>query len=91
MYCTIRHSAPLKKVLAEFEVKKVFTNHDYEPYAIKRDNAIKNFLQDENISFYSYKDQVIFEKSEIVKPDGMPYTVFTPYSNTWKKKFTPIR
>ncbi len=86
----VLHDTPLgafKKVLAEFEVKKVFTNHDYEPYAIKRDNAIKNFLQDENISFYSYKDQVIFEKSEIVKPDGMPYTVFTPYSNTWKKKF----
>ena len=50
----VLHDTPLgafKKVLAEFEVKKVFTNHDYEPYAIKRDNAIKNFLQDENISF----------------------------------------
>ena len=59
------HDIPLnafKKICKDFDVKEVFTNHDYEPYAIERDNAIKNFLADQNIVFNTYKDQVIFEK-----------------------------
>ncbi len=86
----VLHDTPLdafKKICKEFDVKEVFTNHDYEPYAIERDNAIKKYLADRNISFHTYKDQVIFEKSEVMKTDGTPYTVFTPYSNTWKKKY----
>ncbi|HEX5024427.1 MAG TPA: deoxyribodipyrimidine photo-lyase, partial [Agriterribacter sp.] len=62
-------------------------NHDYEPYAIERDTQVKNYLMEQQISFTTYKDQVIFEKSEVVKADGTPYTVFTPYSRVWKKNF----
>jgi len=69
-----------------FEVKEVITNHDYEPYAVKRDQQVSDFLASENIKFRSFKDQVIFERSEIVKSDGSPYTVFTPYSKKWKYK-----
>lgn len=76
-----------EKICNDFEVKEVFTNQDYEPYAIERDSKIKKFLEDKRIVFHSYKDQVIFEKSEVVKPDGEPYTIFTPYSNKWKEKF----
>lgn len=72
------------QLLNEFAVKKVFTNHDYEPYAIQRDKAIGHILQKEGISFHTYKDQVIFEKDEVLKDDGKPYTVFTPYSRKWK-------
>lgn len=75
-----------EKILNQFDVKDVYTNHDYEPYAISRDTKIKTFLANKNIPFHTYKDQVIFEKSEVIKPDGTPYTVFTPYSRTWKKK-----
>src|SRR5690606_1162321 len=60
---------------------------DYEPYAIERDTQIHDFLQQKNISFITFKDQVIFEKSEVMKPDGTPYTVFTPYSKKWKQKY----
>lgn len=69
-----------------YKVKAVFTNHDYEPYARDRDAAVGKQLQALNISFHTYKDQVIFEKNEVLKDNGEPYTVFTPYSKKWKSK-----
>ena len=68
-------------------IDTVFTNHDYEPYAIKRDLDIKEFLSTKNINFETYKDQVIFERNEIVKKDGTPYKVYTPYSKKWIEAF----
>lgn len=77
-----------KKILDEYNVKAVYTNHDYEPYALERDGIAKKLLEKNNIPFHSYKDQVIFEKNEVLKDDGKPYTVFTPYSRKWKSKLT---
>ena len=73
-----------KKLLLEYKVEKVFTNHDYEPYAIERDAKVEKLLNQNGASLYSFKDQVIFEKEEVVKDDGSPYTIFTPYSKRWK-------
>jgi len=75
-----------KKIVTDYDVKSVYTNHDYEPYAIKRDKTIQEFLEKQKIAFHTYKDQVIFEKNEVVKDDGLPYTVFTPYMRKWKAK-----
>ncbi len=75
-----------KELTSKYFVEKVFTNHDYEQYAINRDAAIADFLKERNIAFATYKDQVIFEKNEVMKDDGSPYTVFTPYSKKWKLK-----
>ncbi|NVO18304.1 MAG: deoxyribodipyrimidine photo-lyase [Bacteroidetes bacterium] len=72
-----------------YSVKAVFTNHDYEPYAQKRDCSIRDLLLRKGIEFITCKDQVIFEKEDIVKNDGTPYTVFTPYSSKWKSMFEP--
>jgi deoxyribodipyrimidine photo-lyase len=72
------------QLLKKYRIKKVFTNSDYEPYAIQRDADIEKLLQASGASLHSYKDQVIFEKEEILKDDGKPYTVFTPYSKRWK-------
>ncbi len=83
------HDTPLnafKKLLQQYPVEKVFTNHDYEPYARERDERIAAFLQQYNISFHTCKDQVIFEKNEVVKDDNRPYTVFTPYSRKWRAR-----
>ena len=77
-----------KKLIAENQVKAVFTNHDYEPYAQKRDSEIAAFLKSKNIEFHTFKDQVIFERDEVVKDDGNPYVVYTPYSKKWKEKFS---
>lgn len=66
--------------------KAVYTNHDYEPYANQRDEQVKSILDAKKVVFKSFKDQVIFEKTEILKDDGKPYTVFTPYSKKWKAK-----
>jgi deoxyribodipyrimidine photo-lyase len=74
------------QVLQQYEVREVYINHDYEPYATQRDTAISEILNAKNIPFLTFKDQVIFEKSEIVKADGKPYTVFTPYFKQWKAK-----
>lgn len=74
----------------EINIDKVFTNHDYEPYAIQRDYEIKQLLNKDSIEFLTFKDQCIFEKREILKPDTEPYTVFTPYSKKWKEKLSPF-
>lgn len=76
-----------KKIVEEYSVEKVFTNHDYEPYAISRDKEIGQFLKSKNIEFLTFKDQVIFEKEEVLKDDGDPYTVYTPYKNKWLSHF----
>lgn len=75
-----------KKLIADFDVQAVFTNKDYEPYSIERDSKIQNFLESIGIDFFSFKDHVIFEENEVVKNNGDPYTVFTPYCNKWKQK-----
>jgi deoxyribodipyrimidine photo-lyase len=75
----------ISKLLDKFHVRNVFTNHDYEPYAINRDDAVSKLLSVRGIGFHSFKDQVIFEKNEVVKPDGKYYSIFTPFSKKWKE------
>lgn len=72
-------------VVSTYNVKNVYANHDYEPYARTRDEKLREFLRHEDIPFLTYKDQVIFEKDEVTKADGKPYTVFTPYYKIWLK------
>jgi deoxyribodipyrimidine photo-lyase len=79
------HGDPVK-IFDQVNPKAVYTNHDYEPYARQRDERVKAILEKKGSSFYSYKDQVIFEKDEVVKDNGEPYTVFTPYSKKWKAR-----
>lgn len=76
----------LESITTHFEVNAVYANHDYEPYAITRDNSVGQFLKTKGIPFRTFKDQVIFETNEVVKDDGLPYLVFTPYSRKWKAK-----
>lgn len=70
-----------------YDIQTVYTNHDYEPYAKKRDSEIASLLKEHDIVFKTFKDQVIFEKDEVVKSDGDPYVVYTPYMKTWKERF----
>ena len=72
----------------KYTIEKVFTNHDYEPYALEREAMIEKLLHSKNVTLHTFKDQVIFEKEEVVKDDGKPYTIFTPYSNKWKARLT---
>lgn len=84
IYCL--YSDPLQafEMLAEkFLIQSIYCNQDYEPMAIERDSRIASFCQKRGIDFISVKDQVIFEKFEIVKADNKPYTVYTPYSKKW--------
>lgn len=78
----VLHGDPIQ-VFKSLQPKIVYTNHDYEPYAIRRDEAVTNIP---GLILRTFKDQVIFEKDEVVKDDGTPYTVFTPYSRKWKSK-----
>jgi deoxyribodipyrimidine photo-lyase len=74
------------QVLSDYNVKAVYTNHDYEPYAKERDDALNQMFTAKDIPYYTFKDQCIFEKSEVVKDDGKPYVVFTPYKRKWLEK-----
>jgi len=82
----VRYGKPaevFQDLLKEYDINAVYTNHDYEPYAKDRDERVRNLLQDHNVEFNTYKDQVIFERLEVTKDDGDPYVVFTPYSRKW--------
>jgi|SRR5690554_329901 len=83
---------PLKifeNLFEKYDIQQVFCNRDYEPEALQRDADIYNFCKTKNIPFKAYKDQVIFDKNDIVKKDGKPYTVYTPYSKQWRDKLKP--
>jgi deoxyribodipyrimidine photo-lyase len=73
--------------IQKYNISDVYTNHDYEPYALQRDESLRTILASQDCKLHTYKDQVIFERDEIVKDDGKPYTVFTPYKNKWLKAF----
>jgi len=79
-----------KQLIKNHDITAVYTNHDYEPYARKRDGEINNMLAENDIAFKTFKDQVIFEKDEVMKGDGTPYVVYTPYSNQWKELFKKV-
>jgi len=84
---TVFHCTPLeafRQLQQQYSIDTVFINHDYEPSAIKRDASVAAMLSGNHIQFRTYKDQVIFEREEILKDDHKPYTVFTPYSRKWK-------
>ena len=86
----IYHGKPLavfNQLIDNYTIYNVYTNDDYEPYAKMRDLEIETFLSKKAIAFKTFKDQVIFEKDEIVKADGTPYMVYTPYMKTWKSNF----
>lgn len=87
------HSTPLetfRTLLKTYDISSVYCNHDYEPAAIERDASVLQLLESKKIAFHSYKDQCIFEKNEVTKDDGKPYTVFTPYSRKWKGLMKPF-
>lgn len=71
-------------LLKQNHIISVYCNHDYEPYARERDKTVSELLSAHSVSFHSFKDQVIFEKDDVLKEDKSPYTVFTPYSRKWK-------
>lgn len=74
------------EILKDYQIQGVFANKDYEPKAIARDSSIRELLESREISLNLFKDQVIYEESEVVKPDGKPYSVYTPYMKKWQAK-----
>ena len=74
----------IPKIAQELNCSSVYFNNDYEPYALQRDQEIQVSLNNIKIEFIGNKDHVIFEKNEVLKDDGKPYTIFTPYSRKWK-------
>ena len=78
--------AVLKELLAGYSIHAVYVNKDYEPYVINRDREVGEWLGSHGIPLHRFKDQVMFEKGEIVKNDGLPYTVFTPYKRKWLER-----
>lgn len=87
----VYHGTPEKvfrEITAGYKIDRVFTNRDHELYALNRDSKIIELLGKKGITFHDFKDQVIFDRNEIVKDDGTPYAVFTPYSRKWKSELT---
>lgn len=86
------HDDPVKiwpEIISRYKVSAIYCNEDYEPYAIQRDAAVAKLIRSAGGEFYSFKDQVIFAKDEVVKDDGKPYRVFTPYSKRWLANLKP--
>lgn len=90
-YIHVLKGSPQKcwnEVVGLYDIDTVFFNHDYEPYALQRDGSIKDQLSKSGIKMQGYKDHLIFEGNEVVKDDGKPYTVFTPYKNKWMSRLS---
>ncbi len=90
-FLRVYHGTPVtafREILGDYVVKAVYANNDYEPYATVRDSMVASLLGSSGITLHCLRDQVIFEKEEVKKSDGTPYTVFTPYSRAWKKQLT---
>ncbi len=88
----VRHGVAAHEIAllaTELHAEAVFAAHDYEPEAITRDNKVRGMLSDAGVSFHTFKDQVIFEKREVLTKLGTPYGVFTPYKNAWLARLTP--
>ena len=83
-------SKVIASLLNEYTIKAIYYNKDYEPYALQRDQQVKNLLETQDIPFHGFKDQVIFEEHDIVKADGSPYTVFTPFKKRWIAHFESL-
>ena len=85
----VKHGNPIdifKELLNEWDVARIYTNHDYERYGLDRDAAVSAIAKEKGVDFRTFKDQVVFEKDEVLSGAGTPYTVFTPYSRKWKEK-----
>lgn len=87
----VRIGEPLKvwqQLMVEYPISCIYTNEDYEPYAIKRDEAVKQLATSNDIRWSAFKDQVVFGPDEVVKPsDGRPYTIYTPFKNRWLERY----
>ncbi|MBW6491589.1 MAG: DNA photolyase family protein [Lentimicrobium sp.] len=85
----VLHGDPVSVIQSltdNYQIHSVYANHDYEPYALARDKQVEEMLKSRGISFHTFKDQVLFEKNEVVKSDSTPYVVFTPFSRLWLQK-----
>jgi deoxyribodipyrimidine photo-lyase len=90
----VRHAVAredIPRLAAELAVDAVYCNHDYEPAACDRDAAVARALADQGIAWHTFKDQVIFERDEVLSQAGRPFSVFTPYKNAWLKALTPAQ
>lgn len=84
------HGDPLtvwQDLIKQYTITEVFYNKDYEPYALDRDAQVRALLEKQKIAVHPTKDQVIFEPHEVLKKDGKPYTIYTPYKNKWLEYF----
>jgi deoxyribodipyrimidine photo-lyase len=85
----VLHADPIdafQQISSIYSIQSIYTNHDYERYGVERDVKISNWAVEKGIVFKTFKDQVVFEKSELLSGQGTPYTVFTPYSRKWKER-----
>lgn len=78
-----------QKIMNDESISTIYSNKDYEPYARRRDGNIRDLAKGKSIEFKRYKDQVIYEEHDVLKKDGKPYTVYTPFKNTWRAQFVP--
>ncbi|MDN4055171.1 deoxyribodipyrimidine photo-lyase [Massilia sp. YIM B02763] len=88
-YLIVRHGRAaddIPRLAAELDAESVFANHDYEPQAIRRDRAVLDALRRAGRSLQTFKDQVVFERDEVLTKTGGPFSVFTPYKNAWLKR-----
>lgn len=68
------------QIIKEEPIDAVYSNYDYTPFATKRDNAIADVCTKADIPFIRHHDALLHIPGEVVKDDGTPYTVYTPFA-----------
>ena len=91
---TVHIGDPVKiwsDLIDKYDLDGLFYNRDYEPYARERDKQVYELFNNKKLEVHSFKDHVIFEPQQVLKDDGSPYTVFTPYKRKWLSKFNRLK
>lgn len=79
----------VQEILANYKPQAVFVNKDYTPFSRQRDEKIKEACIQKDIDFKTYGDALLHEPEDVLKEDGTPYRIFTPF---YKKALTvPLR
>ncbi|MEO8303591.1 MAG: deoxyribodipyrimidine photo-lyase [Betaproteobacteria bacterium] len=89
----VRHAiarVAIPELAAELGVAAVYANRDYEPAAIERDAEVARALGARGVALQTFKDQVVFERGEVLAQSGRSFGVFTAYKNAWLKALTPF-
>lgn len=67
------------ELLEKVPIQAVFMNRDYTPFSQERDSAMQRVCEEKCVDYHVYADALLHEPEEVLKANGEPYSIFTPF------------